>query len=143
MKKLEITNEIYQNWIDIQLKMVTNWTFSVPFKRSHNEIGKAIFGDNLEQAKNWICKYKYSENKITIENLKQFNSENTMEKKEIFFKKILDQLTLENYTQNEIDYYKNEIEISRAGDNDSFLLLVNNFPFNSAFKKETSIFKNI
>lgn len=65
-----------------------------------------------------------------------------IEKKEAFFQKVLKELTPDKYTPCQIDYYKNEIEISRDGDNDSYLLLRNNFPFNKDFKKETGAFKN-
>lgn len=72
MKALQITNEIYQNWITTQVKMNTGWSFSVPFDLSHNKIGKAIFGDNLDQARNWIQKYRYSPDRLTMEALRQF-----------------------------------------------------------------------
>ena len=65
-----------------------------------------------------------------------------LRQREIFFQKILEQLTLRNYTQNEIDYYKEEIEEARNGNSDSYHLLRNNFQYNSDFKKETGVFKN-
>ena len=70
MKTLQITNEIYQNWIDAEKQMAIYDGDDHPAVISHNEIGKAIFGDNLEQARTWI--YNNCENQITIKNLKQF-----------------------------------------------------------------------
>ena len=70
MKILEITNEIYQNWIDAEKQMAIYDGDDHPAVISHNEIGKAIFGDNLEQARTWI--YGNCEKAITIEDLKQF-----------------------------------------------------------------------
>ncbi len=69
-KLLFITNEIYQNWIDAEKQMAIYDGDDHPAVISHNEIGKAIFGDNLEQAIAFI--YDNCENQITIEDLKQF-----------------------------------------------------------------------
>lgn len=62
---------------------------------------------------------------------------------ELFYSKILQQLTPTSYTHNEIEYYKNEIELARAGDDDAFHLLNNQFKFNKDFKKETGVFANV
>lgn len=62
---------------------------------------------------------------------------------ELFYSKILQQLTPTAYTHNEIEYYKNEIELARAGDDDAFHLLNNQFKFNKDFKKETARFANV
>ena len=70
MKTLVITNEIYQNWIDAEKQMAIYDGDDHPAVISHKEIGKAIFGDNLEQAIAFI--YDNCENQITIEDLKQF-----------------------------------------------------------------------
>ena len=72
MKTLIITNEIYQNWIDAERQMFIYDGDNHPAFTSHNEIGKAIFGDNLEQARTWICVLYNCEDPITIEDLKQF-----------------------------------------------------------------------
>ena len=70
MKTLQITNEIYQNWIDAEKQMAIYDGDDHPAVITHNEIGKAIFGDNLEQAIAFICD---NWNKaITTEDLKQF-----------------------------------------------------------------------
>jgi len=70
MKTLQITNEIYQNWIDAEKQMAIFDGDDHPAVITHNEIGKAIFGDNHEQAIAFIC--DNCENQITIEDLKQF-----------------------------------------------------------------------
>jgi len=70
MKTLEITNEIYQNWIDSEKRMAIYDGDDHPAVISHSEIGYAIFGDNLEQARTWI--YDNCDKAITIEDLKQF-----------------------------------------------------------------------
>ena len=70
MKTLVITNEIYQNWIDAEKQMAIYDGDDHPAVISHKEIGKAIFGDNLEQAIAFI--YDNCKNQITIEDLKQF-----------------------------------------------------------------------
>lgn len=111
MKTLQITNEIYQNWIDTQVKLFTDWTFSLPFVLSHNKIGKAIFGDNLEQAKNWIHKYRYSPDKITMETLKQFENkeETTLKELQMVSKSIV--LVMEAST-NDVDEDINDMSLS-------------------------------
>ena len=68
-KLLLITNEIFQNWIDAERQMAIYDGDDHPAVISHNEIGKAIFGDNFEQARTWIYN---SIKPITIEDLKQF-----------------------------------------------------------------------
>ena len=70
MKTLEITKEIYQNWIDAEKQMAIYDGDDHPAVITHKEIGKAIFGDNLEQAIAFI--YDNCKNPITIEDLKQF-----------------------------------------------------------------------
>ncbi len=70
MKTLEITNEIYQNWIDAEKQMAIYDGDDHAAVITHSEIGYAIFGDNLEQATTWI--YDNCEKAITIEDLKQF-----------------------------------------------------------------------
>ena len=70
MKTLIITKEIYQNWIDAEKQMAIYDGDDHPAVISHSEIGKAIFGDNLEQAIAFI--YDNCKNLITIEDLKQF-----------------------------------------------------------------------
>ena len=70
MKTLQITNEIYQNWIDAEKQMAIHDGDDHPAVISHKEIGYAIFGDNLEQARTWIC--DNCNKAITIEDLKQF-----------------------------------------------------------------------
>ena len=73
MKTLPITNEIYQNWIDVEKQMAIYDGDDHPAVISHSEIGKAIFGDNLEQARTWI--YDNCKKAITIEDTKQFEFE--------------------------------------------------------------------
>ena len=70
-KLLFITNEIYQNWIDAEKQMAIYDGDDHPAVITHNEIGKAIFGDNLEQTINWIGD-NCCDKAITIEDLKQF-----------------------------------------------------------------------
>jgi hypothetical protein len=70
MKTLEITNQIYQNWIDVEKRMAIYDGDDHPAVITHSEIGYAIFGDNLEKARTWIC--VNSEKAITIKDLKQF-----------------------------------------------------------------------
>jgi len=70
MKTLQITNEIYKNWIDAEKQMAICDGDEHPAVITHDEIGKAIFSDNLEQAIAFI--YDNCENPITIEDLKQF-----------------------------------------------------------------------
>jgi len=70
MKILEITNEIYQNWIDAEKQMAISDGDDHAAVITHSEIGYAIFGDNLEKATTWI--YDNSDKPITIEDLKQF-----------------------------------------------------------------------
>ena len=70
MKTLEITNEIYQNWIDAEKQMAIYDGVDHPAVISHDEIGKAIFGDNHEQAIAFI--HNNCDKTITIEDLKQF-----------------------------------------------------------------------
>ena len=72
MKTLEITKEIYQNWIDAEKHMAIYDGDDHPAVISHSEIGYAIFGDNLEQARTWI--YINCDKAITIEDLKQFEN---------------------------------------------------------------------
>ncbi|CAB4164513.1 hypothetical protein UFOVP831_45 [uncultured Caudovirales phage] len=60
-----------------------------------------------------------------------------------FYQNVLKQLTPENYTPDQIEYYKNEVELAEAGDQDADHLLKNNFQFNPSFKKETGLFKNV
>ena len=60
-----------------------------------------------------------------------------------FYQNVLKQLTPENYTPDQIEYYKNEVELAEAGDQDADHLLKNNFQFNKDFKKETWLFKNV
>ena len=69
-KLLFITNEIYQNWIDAEKQMAIYDGDDHPAVISHNEIGKAIFGNNFEQARTWI--YDNCDKAITIKDLKQF-----------------------------------------------------------------------
>ena len=70
MKTLIITNEIYQNWIDAEKQMAIFDGDDHPAVITHDEIGKAIFGNNDEQAIAWIC--DNCDKAITIEDLKQF-----------------------------------------------------------------------
>ena len=70
MKTLQITKEIYQNWIDAEKQMAIYDGDDHPAVISHSEIGHAIFGDNIEQAIAFI--YDNCNKAITIEDLKQF-----------------------------------------------------------------------
>ena len=83
METLQITNKLYQNWITTQVKLSTGWSFSFPFIASHIKIGKAIFGDNLDQARNWIQEYRYSPDKLTMEVLRQFEHKESNMPKEL------------------------------------------------------------
>ena len=69
-KLLFITNEIYQNWIDAEKQMALYDGDDHPAVITHSEIGYAIFGNNLEKVRTWIC--DNSDKTITIEDLKQF-----------------------------------------------------------------------
>lgn len=62
---------------------------------------------------------------------------------EIFLSNIKKELTLDKYSQNEIDYYKNEVAIAKNGDDEALELLKNEFKYNENFKKETGVFKNV
>jgi hypothetical protein len=77
-KQLEITPEIHQAWIDAE-KQMANFRIALPMNAattSHNfignaiydYIGKAIYGKNLEAAKDHI--YLNSNKEITIDHLK-------------------------------------------------------------------------
>lgn len=77
--------------------------------------------------------------KIDCDNQKEI----LIEKKKAFYQKIREQLTLENYTPDQIDYYENELKLAEAGDQEADHLLMNNFQPNPAFKKETMAFKNV
>lgn len=109
---------------------------------------RKIKRNRLYSEKNRIEK-RLTELNIAIFKIDCDNQEELLiEKREVFFQKILEQLTLRNsngdfaYTQNEIDYYKEEIEEARNGNIDSYHLLRNNFQYNDGFKKETGAFKN-
>lgn len=107
---------------------------------------RKIKRNRLYYEKNRIEK-RLTELNIAIFKIDCDNQEEILiEKKEtdqVFFQKILEQLTLRNYTQNEIDYYKEEIEEARNGNSDSYHLLRNNFKYNDGFKKETGVFANV
>jgi hypothetical protein len=69
-KQLEITPEIHQAWIDAE-KQMANWGMTGHDHAaviSHNYIGNAIYGKNLEAAKDHI--YLNSNKEITIDQLK-------------------------------------------------------------------------
>lgn len=53
-KQLEITLEIHQAWIDAEIQMANFDGDDHPAVISHNYIGTAIYGENLEAAKNHI-----------------------------------------------------------------------------------------
>ena len=62
---------------------------------------------------------------------------------EIFFSKIKKELTLDKYSQNEIDYFKNEISHAKNDDDEALELLKNEFKYNCNFKKQTGVFANV
>lgn len=98
--------------------------------------------ENLENRLN-TNKFELTSNKRLIKiNEKIFELEG-IKRDELFYSKILQQLTSTSYTHNEIEYYKNEIELARAGDDDAFHLLNNQFKFNKDFKKQTGVFANV
>jgi hypothetical protein len=66
-KQLIITNQIIQDWIDIEKQMAIYDGDDHPAVISHNHIGKVIFGDNLSKAKAFI--YENSEKQISQEDL--------------------------------------------------------------------------
>ena len=98
--------------------------------------------ENLENRLN-TNKFELTSNKRLIKLNKRIFELEGIKRDELFYSKILQQLTPTAYTQNEIEYYKNEIELARAGDDDAFHLLNNQFKFNPAFKKETGVFANV
>ena len=53
------------------------------------------------------------------------------------------ELTLDKYSQNEIDYFKNEISQAKNDDDEALELLKNEFKYNKNFKKETGVFANV
>ncbi len=69
-KTLIITNQIIQDWIDVEKAMATYDGDDHPAVISHNHIGKAIFGDNLSKAKTFI--YENAEKSISQEDLQNF-----------------------------------------------------------------------
>ena len=70
MKTLQITNEIIQNWIDAEKQMVNFDGDDHPAFIVHNEVGKAIFGDNIKKARNYIS--DKSNEDLTVKDLEQF-----------------------------------------------------------------------
>ena len=98
--------------------------------------------ENLENRLN-TNKFELTSNKRLIKLNKRIFELEGIKRDELFYSKILEKLTPTAYTQNEIEYYKNEIELARAGDDDAFHLLNNQFKFNKDFKKETGVFANV
>lgn len=68
MTTLKITNEIHQNWIDAELAMANFDGDDHPAFICHNEIGKTIYGDNLEKVRQKICDCRI----FKISDLKEF-----------------------------------------------------------------------
>jgi hypothetical protein len=66
-KTLIITNQIIQDWIDVEKAMAIYDGDDHPAVISHNHIGKAIFGDNLGKAKTFI--YENAEKSISQKDL--------------------------------------------------------------------------
>ena len=98
--------------------------------------------ENLENRLN-TNKFESTSNKRLYKLNKRIFELEGIKRDELFYSKILQKLTPTAYTQNEIEYYKNEIELARAGDDDAFHLLNNQFKFNKDFKKETGAFQNV
>ena len=98
--------------------------------------------ENLENRLN-TNKFELTSNKRLCKINKKIFELEGIKRDELFYSKILQQLTPTAYTQNEIEYYKNEIELARAGDDDAFHLLNNQFKFNKDFKKQTGVFANV
>lgn len=71
MKRLEITKEIHEEWLrSVGLIYDEGLSFLVYF---HQEIGKAIYGDNLQKALDFIYEKEF---RATLEDLKQFEIKN-------------------------------------------------------------------
>lgn len=66
-KQLEITPEIHQAWIDSERQMANFDGDDHAAVTSHNHIGNAIYGENLDRAKTFIC--ENSLGKIEIQDL--------------------------------------------------------------------------
>jgi len=67
-KQLEITPEIHQAWIDSERQMANFDGDDHAAVTSHNYIGKTIYANNLDAAKNYI--YLNLNKEITIDHLK-------------------------------------------------------------------------
>lgn len=70
-KTLIITKEIHELWLDAE-KEAAFWGIDGLSYWVHNELGKAIYGDNLPKVKDSILESFESKKLITIESLKQF-----------------------------------------------------------------------
>ncbi|MEI7578570.1 MAG: hypothetical protein WCJ58_00865 [bacterium] len=66
-KQLEITPEIHQAWIDVEKQMANFDKNDHAAVTSHNHIGNAIYGENLDRAKTFICENSFG--KIEIQDL--------------------------------------------------------------------------
>jgi hypothetical protein len=68
-KQLEITPEIHQAWIDTEKQMANCGMTGHEHAAvtSHNHIGNAIYGENLDRAKTFICENSWG--KIEIQDL--------------------------------------------------------------------------
>jgi hypothetical protein len=66
-KKLIITNQIIQDWIDIEKQMAIFDGNDHPAVISHNHIGKVIYGENIEKIRTFI--YENAEKEIDKKDL--------------------------------------------------------------------------
>jgi hypothetical protein len=66
-KKLIITNQIIQDWIDIEKQMAIFDGDKHPAVISHNHIGKVIYGENIEIIRTFI--YENAEKEIDKKDL--------------------------------------------------------------------------
>lgn len=71
MKTLKITKEIHQRWLDcVGFIADEGENFLIVF---HKEIGKAIYGDNLQKALDFIHEKEF---RATLKDLEQFEIKN-------------------------------------------------------------------
>ena len=59
METIKINDEIFQEWINNQILRLTGWSFPVRLDIIHRKTGEIIFGENLNEIKDYISINKY------------------------------------------------------------------------------------
>ena len=118
METIKINDEIFQEWINNQILRLTGWSFPVRLDIIHRKTGEIIFGENLNEIKDYISINKYCLEKITIQILKDLNFELTKNKE-----------NKQNYLQNLRDI-KHALETNLAN--------INQRIYNCEFKIENT-----